>query len=67
LTGCYRQHVQNFAELTKPLTNFTKELQFIWTNGHQKAFDELKRASSTEPLMIYPDFSQPYIAFDAST
>jgi len=35
---------------------------------HQKAFKELKRILSTEPLLIYPDFSQPFIvACDAST
>jgi hypothetical protein len=33
-----------------------------------QAIDELKRILSTEPLLIYPDFSQPFIvACDAST
>ena len=32
------------------------------------SFDELKRFLSTEPLLIYPNFSQPFIvACDAST
>ena len=69
LAGYYRRHVQNFAELAKPLTSLTrKEVPFVWTDEHQKAFEELKRQLSTEPLLIYPDFSQPFIvACDAST
>ena len=43
-------------------------MPFEWTNEHQKAFEELKEILSTEPLLIYPDFSQPFIvACDAST
>jgi hypothetical protein len=51
------------------LTNLTKkDVPFEWTNEHQKSFDELKRILSTEPLLIYPDFSQPFIVeCDAST
>jgi hypothetical protein len=41
---------------------------FEWTEEHQKAFNELKKSLSTKPLLIYPDFSQPFIvACDAST
>jgi hypothetical protein len=69
LAGYYRWHVRNFAELAKPLTNLTrKDVPFNWTAEQQNAFDQLKRSLSTEPLLIYPDFSQPFIvACDAST
>ena len=69
LAGYYRRHVRNFAELAKPLTNFTrKDVPFNWTEEQQNAFDQLKRSLSTEPLFIYPDFSQLFIvACDAST
>jgi len=69
LAGYYRRHVRNFAELAKPLTNLTKKnVPFEWTNEHWNAFDELKKSLSTEPLLIYPDFTQPFIvACDAST
>ena len=43
-------------------------MPFEWTSECQKASEELKRILSTEPLLIYPDFSQPFIvACDAST
>jgi len=69
LAGYYRRHVPNFAGLAKPLTTLTKkDVPFVWTPECQQAFDELKRILSTEPLLIYPDFSQPFIvACDAST
>lgn len=62
LTGYYRRHVRKFAELAKPLTSLTKkDVPFECTNEHQKAFEELKRILNTEPLLIYSDFSQPFI------
>jgi len=43
-------------------------VSFEWTSKHQKSFEELKKILSTEPLLIYPDFSQPFVvACDAST
>jgi hypothetical protein len=69
LAGYYRRHVPNFAEFAKPLIHLTKkEIPFVWTAQHQRAFEGLKKVLSTEPLLIYPDFSQPFIvACDAST
>ena len=69
LAGYYRRHVRNFAELAKPLTTLTKKgVPFEWTNEQQQAFQRLKDILSTEPLLIYPDFTQPFIvACDAST
>jgi len=69
LAGYYRRHVWNFAELAKSLTNLTKkDVPFEWTEEQQNAFIELKKSLSTEPLPIYPDFSQLFIvACDAST
>jgi hypothetical protein len=62
LAGYYRQHVPNFAGLAKPLTTLTKkDVPFVWTHECQQAFDELKRILNTEPLLMYPDFSQPFI------
>ena len=69
LAGYYRRHVPNFAEMAKPLTSLTKkEVPFEWTSEQQRAFEKLKQILSTEPLLVYPDFSQPFIvACDAST
>ena len=43
-------------------------MPFELTKEHQIAFEELKCILATEPLLLYPDFSQPFIvACDAST
>jgi hypothetical protein len=45
-----------------------KEVPFIWTSEHQDPFVKLKQILSTEPLLIYLDFSQPFmVVCDAST
>jgi hypothetical protein len=69
LAGYYRRHVPNFAGLAKSLTTLTKKDEpFVWTQECQQSFDKLKRILSTEPLLIYPKFSQPFfVACDAST
>ena len=69
LAGYYRRHVPNFAMLAQTLTNLTKnDVPFEWKKEHQIVFEELKRILGTEPLLIYPDFTQPFIvACDAST
>jgi hypothetical protein len=69
LAGYYRRHVRNFAEIARPLTNLTKkDVSFEWKRENQRVFDRLKEVLRTEPLLIYSDFSQPFIvACDAST
>jgi len=58
LAGYYTRHIPNFAGLAKPLTTLTKkDVSFVWTHECQQAFHELKRILSTQPLLIYPDFS----------
>ena len=69
LADYYRSHVSNFAKFAQPLTNLTKkDVPFAWTSEHENAFESIKRILSTEPLLIYPDFSQAFIvSCDAST
>jgi hypothetical protein len=69
LAGYYRRHVQNFAKIAKPLTNLTrKNVPFEWGPEQETAFRKLKDISNQEPLLIYPNFSQPFIvACDVST
>ena len=55
-------------ELAKPLNDLLKKYQtFKWTDNCQKAFDELKKQFTEEPVLMMPDQSQPFqIETDAS-
>jgi hypothetical protein len=44
-----------------------KDQYFVWTSEHQQAFDLLKQALCSAPVLALPDFSQPFhIKTDAS-
>ena len=62
LASYYRRHVPNFAKLVQPITSLTrKDKRFEWSNDQEESFQKIKEILSTEPLLIYPDFSQPFI------
>lgn len=68
LAGYYRKYVQHFAIIAKPLTNLLKKnVLFVWTVEHTTAFETLKKALSSAPVLAVPDFTQQVsIETDAS-
>ena len=62
LCGFYRKFVQDFAKISQPLTYLTKKnVKYNWTSDQQQAFDTLKHALVSPPILRYPDFSKPFI------
>ena len=58
LAGFYRRFVKGFSEKARPLTDLTQiKLGEGWSWGaeQQKAFDELKRALTSAPVLAHPD------------
>ena len=48
-----------FSELAKPLNDLLKKDQtFKWTDNCQKAFEELKKRFTEEPVLMMPDHSR---------
>lgn len=54
----YRKFIKNFAEISAPLNRLGKKgVTFNWTIECQSAFEKLKRALLTPPILQYPDLS----------
>ena len=68
LSGYYRKFVKDYAKIASPLFKLTKKSEkFVWTEPCQEAFDKLKRALVSSPVLAYPDFSKTFHVFtDAS-
>jgi hypothetical protein len=72
LCGYYRRHIRDYAVLVSPLEKAcitswrnkgrknTKE-QFIWENDQQQAFEKLKTALISAPVLAFPTIYGEYI------
>ncbi|MBW0552809.1 hypothetical protein O181_092524 [Austropuccinia psidii MF-1] len=55
--GYYRQHIKDFASIERPLYKFCdKDTVFEMTVDTVKAFESLREALTTAPLLLMPDF-----------
>lgn len=69
LTGYYRRFIRHYAHKALPLTELTKEqTPWHWRDEIEgKAFESLKHACSTAPVLAMPDPTLPYEVYtDAS-
>ncbi|KAK3548493.1 hypothetical protein QTP70_013327 [Hemibagrus guttatus] len=66
----YRRFIQNYSSIAHPLTSLlrNKPKSLAWSPAAGKAFNLLKRAFTTAPLLVHPDPDKPFIVeVDAST
>lgn len=62
LAGYYRKFVRNFGVFSKPLTNLLRKDQpFIWNTVTDAAFQTLKQALISAPVLAMSDFSLPFV------
>lgn len=60
LAGYYLRFLHHFGIIAKPLTDMLKFGNFLWTPTSERAFDKLKHALTSSPVLALPDFSQPF-------
>ena len=61
LFSYYRRFIKDFSKKADSLYELLKkETAYSWTDKQQKAFEELKKAITTAPVVRYPDFEKPF-------
>ncbi|CAF4843275.1 unnamed protein product [Pieris macdunnoughi] len=62
LVSYYRRFIPDFSKTAKPLTTLLKkDVLFNWSIEQQAAFDDLKNKLISAPILIYPDFTNPFV------
>ncbi|CAM8950749.1 unnamed protein product [Rhodiola kirilowii] len=66
--GFYRRFIKDFSKKALPLsTLLQKEVPFEFTNACKEAFNELKKALTSTPIIQTPDWKKPFVIMcDAS-
>lgn len=59
LAGYCRNFIKHFGSIAEPLTALLQKDSFCWTDQATHAFEELKLALCTAPLLVFPNFNLP--------
>jgi len=64
----YRRFLERFSQRSAPLRELTaKDKLFVWGDRQEKAFEDLKSALSSPPILKFPDTNRDYyLETDAS-
>ena len=68
LVNYYRRFIKSYSARAAPLTDLLKKkVQRRWSSECQRAFEDLKKAVTEEPVLVLPDYSKPFeVHTDAS-
>ena len=62
ICGYYRRYVEGFSAIAKPLHELTeKSRRFDWTSESQAAFDNLKGALTSPPILKMPNDTDEFV------
>lgn len=68
MANYYRRFIDHYSTIAQPLYDLTqRNVTFTWDNAQQEAFDELRQALATCPVLQFPNPSWEFVvATDAS-
>lgn len=62
LAGYYRRFIKYFGIMSKPLSDLLRKGQiFVWTSTTEQAFQALKYALTSAPVLVLPDFHKTFV------
>ena len=61
LANYHRNFIKNFSRIAVPLYRLTGKNPFEWSEDHQHAFEDLKGALTSVPVLGLPNNSDPFI------
>ena len=61
LAGYYRKFIRDFGIITAPLTRLLRRDAYVWDDDAAAAFEALKHALTTGPVLQMPDFAAPFV------
>lgn len=62
LTGYYRKFIKGYGSISRTLIDLLqKHTVFMWTDKEEEAFQQLKQAMLTAPVLALPNFHQPFV------
>lgn len=64
LVGYYRQYIGEYSELASPLTDALRKTEperVAWNDTREQAFQALKNALMSDPVLRSPDYSKEFI------
>jgi len=66
-SGYYGRFIGHFSHIAAPLYALTGNVDFLWTEKCERAFQDLKNLVSTAPILRRPNWDLPFqISSDAS-
>jgi len=61
LANYFRRFMQGYSKLVSPLTDLMKsDAKWLWSFECQRAFDGVKSALTSAPVLAMPDFTKPF-------
>ena len=61
LAGYYCRFIQNYRTIAAPLTTLLRKAAFVWSPEATEAFETLKTALSTAPVLQLPNFDNTFV------
>ena len=60
LVGFYRRFIKGYATIASPLSQLLTKAELVWSPEAESAFQRLKNAVTTTPVLALPDFTKPF-------